>query len=184
MLFRSKEISEADLKRCIRKGCLNFSFVPVITGSAFKNKGVQPLLDAVIDYLPSPKDIGFIEGGILVNNYQANKSDSDIETTPMYALAITTVKNKQGLVSTSGGAYKETIASGEPLSYKTSGSAIDQQTSGDYGNIINESLESSNIDVAKVALDMNLLNRGFSAIQGVIDDVNKVVSGLLSKLGA
>ena len=60
--LNGKEISEADLKRCIRKGCLNFSFVPVITGSAFKNKGVQPLLDAVIDYLPSPKDIGFIEG--------------------------------------------------------------------------------------------------------------------------
>jgi elongation factor G len=41
---------------------LNFDFVPVLTGSAFKNKGVQPLLDAVVDYLPSPEDIGSIKG--------------------------------------------------------------------------------------------------------------------------
>ena len=56
-----KEPSEADLIKCIRKGTLSFNFVPILTGSAFKNKGVQPLLDAVIDYLPSPKDIGTIE---------------------------------------------------------------------------------------------------------------------------
>ena len=60
--LEGKEISEADLKKCIRKGTLNFSFVPVICGSAFKNKGVQPLLDAVVDYLPSPLDIGQIIG--------------------------------------------------------------------------------------------------------------------------
>ncbi len=56
------EIKEVDLIRCIRKGTLNFSFVPILTGSAFKNKGVQPLLDAVINYLPSPIDIGSIKG--------------------------------------------------------------------------------------------------------------------------
>ena len=56
------EIKEEDLIKCIRKGCLNFDFVPVLTGSAFKNKGVQPLLDAVVDYLPSPIDIGSIKG--------------------------------------------------------------------------------------------------------------------------
>ena len=56
------EIKEEDLIKCIRKGCLNFDFVPVLTGAAFKNKGVQPLLDAVVDYLPSPIDIGSIKG--------------------------------------------------------------------------------------------------------------------------
>ena len=45
-----------------RKGCLKFDFVPVFTGSAFKNKGVQPLLDAVVDFLPSPKDLLSIKG--------------------------------------------------------------------------------------------------------------------------
>ena len=60
--LNGKEISEKDLTKCIRKGCLKFDFVPVLTGAAFKNKGVQPLLDAVIDYLPSPVDIGSIKG--------------------------------------------------------------------------------------------------------------------------
>ncbi|HEX6073561.1 MAG TPA: elongation factor G [Sphingomicrobium sp.] len=56
------EPDTATLKKLIRKGTLNFSFVPVLCGSAFKNKGVQPLLDAVVDYLPSPLDIPAIEG--------------------------------------------------------------------------------------------------------------------------
>ncbi len=60
--LNGEEINEADLMKCIRKGTLNFTFVPVITGSAFKNKGVQPLLDSVVNYLPSPVDIGFIKG--------------------------------------------------------------------------------------------------------------------------
>ena len=57
-----KEITVDTLKACIRKGTIDFKFVPVLCGTAFKNKGVQPLLDAVVDYLPSPKDIGFVEG--------------------------------------------------------------------------------------------------------------------------
>jgi len=50
------------LKKCIRKGTLSFSFVPVLCGTAFKNKGVQPLLDAVCDYLPSPLDMPATKG--------------------------------------------------------------------------------------------------------------------------
>ncbi len=50
------------LKKCIRKGTLAGAFVPVLCGSAFKNKGVQPLLDAVIDYMPSPLDVGNVKG--------------------------------------------------------------------------------------------------------------------------
>ena len=56
------EPTVAQLKALIRKGTLNFSFVPVLCGSAFKNKGVQPLLDGVVDYLPSPLDIPPVEG--------------------------------------------------------------------------------------------------------------------------
>lgn len=51
------ELSEGEIKACIRKGTISGAFVPVLCGSAFKNKGVQPLLDGVIDYLPSPLDI-------------------------------------------------------------------------------------------------------------------------------
>jgi elongation factor G len=55
--LNGKEIAEADLKRCIRKATIAGSFIPVLNGTAFKNKGVQTLLDAVVDYLPSPVDI-------------------------------------------------------------------------------------------------------------------------------
>jgi elongation factor G len=60
--LEGNEPDVATLKKLIRKGTLNFSFVPVLCGSAFKNKGVQPLLDAVVDYLPSPLDIKDVEG--------------------------------------------------------------------------------------------------------------------------
>ena len=57
-----EELSEVDIKKAIRKGTLAFDFVPILCGSAFKNKGVQPMLDAVIDFLPSPLDIPPAEG--------------------------------------------------------------------------------------------------------------------------
>ena len=58
------EPSVETLKRCIRIGTLASNFVPVLCGSAFKNKGVQPLLDAVVDYLPSPLDVDSVKGVI------------------------------------------------------------------------------------------------------------------------
>jgi elongation factor G len=60
--LEGKEIPLETLKKCLRKGTINMSFVPVFCGSAFKNKGVQPLLDAVVDYLPSPVDIPSVKG--------------------------------------------------------------------------------------------------------------------------
>src|SRR6187200_1098700 len=57
-----KEPDEPTLKRMIRKAVLTGAFYPVLCGSAFKNKGVQPLLDAVVDYLPSPVDVPAIKG--------------------------------------------------------------------------------------------------------------------------
>jgi elongation factor G len=60
--LEGNEPDVATLKALIRKGTLGFAFVPVLCGSAFKNKGVQPLLDAVVDYLPSPLDIPDVEG--------------------------------------------------------------------------------------------------------------------------
>ena len=56
------EVSEVILKRAIRNAVIKDGFIPVFCGTAFKNKGVQPLLDAVIDYLPSPLDLGAVKG--------------------------------------------------------------------------------------------------------------------------
>ncbi|MCG2840811.1 elongation factor G [Sandaracinobacter sp. RS1-74] len=60
--LEGNEPDTATLKKLIRKGTLAFDFVPVLCGSSFKNKGVQPLLDSVIDYLPSPIDIPDVQG--------------------------------------------------------------------------------------------------------------------------
>ena len=60
--LEGKEPSIDKIKKCIRKGTLDFAFTPIITGSAFKNKGVQTFLDAVVDYMPSPLDRPPIQG--------------------------------------------------------------------------------------------------------------------------
>lgn len=72
------------LKKLIRQGTLNLSFVPVLTGTAFKNKGVQPLLDAVVDYMPSPLDVEAI-AGVTEEGEPTERQSSDAE--PMSALA-------------------------------------------------------------------------------------------------
>jgi elongation factor G len=62
LALEGKDIPIDMLKKAIRRGTLEFKIVPVLCGTAFKNKGVQPLLDAVVDYLPSPLDIPPVEG--------------------------------------------------------------------------------------------------------------------------
>ncbi len=70
-----KEPDEETLKRLIRKAVLTGAFYPVLCGSAFKNKGVQPLLDAVVDYLPSPIDVPAIKGTDDAGNEVVRKAD-------------------------------------------------------------------------------------------------------------
>ena len=78
------EPDTAMLKKLIRKGTLAMAFVPVVCGSAFKNKGVQPLLDAVVDYLPSPLDVAAIKG-ILPDGSEDSRASDD--KAPFSALA-------------------------------------------------------------------------------------------------
>ncbi len=73
--LEGKEPDEATLKRLIRKAVLSGAFYPVLCGSAFKNKGVQPLLDAVVDYLPSPLDVPAIKGTDDKGNEVVRKAD-------------------------------------------------------------------------------------------------------------
>jgi len=74
-----EEPSEEVLKKCIRKGTLAAKFVPVLCGSAFKNKGVQPLLDAVVAFLPSPLDIGSVKGESIDGDKELIRNPSDDE---------------------------------------------------------------------------------------------------------
>jgi elongation factor G len=89
-----EDVTEEDVKRALRAGTLAFDFVPVLCGSAFKNKGVQPMLDAVVDYLPSPLDIPPAVG-------TNNKGDQELtraadENGPFAALAFKIVADPFG----------------------------------------------------------------------------------------
>jgi len=85
MAYLEGEEPDVDtLKRCIRMGTLKSAFVPVLTGTAFKNKGVQPLLDAVVDYMPSPLEVDAIKG-IEDDGTETVRESSDTE--PFSALA-------------------------------------------------------------------------------------------------
>jgi len=83
--LEGQEPNEETLKDCIRKGTLAGEVIPILLGSAFKNKGVQPLLDAVIDYLPSPTDVESIKGIKVGTEAEIERHNSDDE--PFSALA-------------------------------------------------------------------------------------------------
>jgi elongation factor G len=83
--LEGKEISESELRRAIRNAALAIKIVPVLCGSAFRNKGVQPLLDAVVDYLPSPLDIPPVKG--INPNSQAVEERPARDDAPFSALA-------------------------------------------------------------------------------------------------
>ena len=82
--LEGEEISEAELKAAIRKGVIANEIVPVVCGSSYKNKGVQQMLDAVVEYMPSPLDIPPIDG-VTLDGVEAVRHTDDNE--PMSALA-------------------------------------------------------------------------------------------------
>ncbi|MFT6762146.1 MAG: elongation factor G [Candidatus Aldehydirespiratoraceae bacterium] len=109
-----EEIPEHQIKEAIRKGTLAFDFVPILCGSAFKNKGVQPMLDAVVDYMPSPMDIPpahgtMMQGGEEVDVYRK----ADIKE-PFAALAFKIVADPFGKL-TYFRVYSGEIAKGEEV---------------------------------------------------------------------
>ena len=89
-----EEFSEAEIKAAIRQGTIDGSIMPMLCGSAFKNKGVQVLLDAVVDYLPAPPEVPAITGE-LPNGEEAVRHSSDDE--PFAALAFKIATDKFGL---------------------------------------------------------------------------------------
>ena len=86
-------LTEDEVRKAIRLGTINFSFVPVLCGSAFKNKGVQPMLDAVVDFLPSPLDIPAAQGIDAKGELQERPAD---EKAPFAALAFKIVADRFG----------------------------------------------------------------------------------------
>ncbi len=86
--LEGKMPTEAELKALIRKGTVTNLFVPILCGSAFKNKGVQPMLDAVVDYLPSPLDVPPMKGIDFKTNEEVTRAPSDDAPLSMLAFKI------------------------------------------------------------------------------------------------
>jgi elongation factor G len=84
--LEGEEISNDEFRSCIRKGVVANKFVPVMCGSAFKNKGVQPLLDAVCAYFPSPEDVGAVHGSEMDDPEQPDSREAS-DDVPFSALA-------------------------------------------------------------------------------------------------
>ncbi len=91
--FAGEEFTEEEIKRGLRKGTIELKLNPVVCGSSYKNKGVQKLLDAIVDYMPSPIDIPAIKGE-LPNGQEAERKASDDE--PFSALAFKVVTDPYG----------------------------------------------------------------------------------------
>ena len=91
--FNGEELTVPEIKSGIRKGVLSLSMTPVLCGSALSNKGVQPLLDAVIDYFPSPTDIPPVKGHNM-DGSEAERPASD--DAPLSGLAFKIAKDQFG----------------------------------------------------------------------------------------
>jgi elongation factor G len=95
--LNGKEISNETIKKLLRKAVLTSAFFPVLCGSAFKNKGVQPLLDAVVDYLPSPLDRPSIKGIDVKTGEETTRPASDSE--PLSLLAFKLMDDQYGILT-------------------------------------------------------------------------------------
>ena len=111
--LEGEEPDSAVLRRCVRKGALAGAFVPVLNGSAFKNKGVQPLLDSVVDYLPAPSDVAAVEGVAPKSDEPVSRASADDE--PFSALAFKIMNDKYVGSLTFARVYSGVLESGSAV---------------------------------------------------------------------
>ncbi|HFK6736046.1 TPA: elongation factor G [Listeria monocytogenes] len=116
--LEGEEITKEELKAGIRKGTLNVEFYPVVCGTAFKNKGVQPMLDAVLDYLPAPTDVPAING-VLPDGEEAARHADDSE--PFSSLAFKVMTDPYVGRLTFFRVYSGTLNSGSYVQNSTKG---------------------------------------------------------------
>jgi elongation factor G len=113
-----EELSEEELKSALRKATIAMELIPVLCGSAFKSKGVQPLLDAVVDYLPSPLDVPAVKG-ILADGSEVERAADDNEAATALAFKVTSDPNgtitfiRQYSGTTEAGSYVYNPAKGK-----------------------------------------------------------------------
>jgi elongation factor G len=116
--LEGEEITVPELKAALRKGCCNVQIFPVVCGSSYRNKGVQLMLDAVVDYLPAPTDVADIRG-TLEDGTETTRKSSDDE--PFAALAFKIISDPYVGKLTFFRVYSGTLASGSYVLNSTKG---------------------------------------------------------------
>ena len=117
--LEGEEVDEAKLKKCIRQAVLDIEIIPVLCGTAFKNKGVQTLLDAVVDYMPAPVDVPAIKG--IHPDTEAEDSRPASDSEPFSALAFKVMTDPFVGTLTFFRVYSGTLAAGSYLINSTKG---------------------------------------------------------------
>jgi elongation factor G len=117
--LNGQSLSEEEVRRCIRAGAIAMKITPVLCGSAFKNKGVQQLLDGVVDYLPSPLDIPPVKGIDPNSGKEVERKPSDSE--PFAALAFKIMSDPFAGQLTYFRVYSGTLKTGTPVLNVTKG---------------------------------------------------------------
>jgi len=112
--LEGEEPTLEELRACIRKGTINMSFTPVVGGSAFKNKGVQTLLDAVVDFMPSPLDVPSVKGHEYRGPEDVEVERKADDNEPFSALAFKLMATKFGTLTFTR-IYSGTISKGDTV---------------------------------------------------------------------
>jgi len=117
--LNGQSLTEEDIRRVVRAGAISMKVIPVLCGSAFKNKGVQQLLDGVVDFLPSPLDIPAVKGLDLNTGKELERKPSDSE--PFSALAFKIMSDPFAGQLTYFRVYSGTLKTGTPVLNVTKG---------------------------------------------------------------
>ena len=117
--LEGEEVDEARLKKCIRQAVLDIEIIPVLCGTAFKNKGVQTLLDAVVDYMPAPVDVPAIKG--IHPDTEAEDTRAASDSAPFAALAFKVMTDPFVGTLTFFRVYSGTLAAGSYIINSTKG---------------------------------------------------------------
>lgn len=187
--FAGEEFTEAEIRAGLRKGTVTLKFTPVLCGSSFKNKGVQLLLDAIVDYLPSPIDVPAIKGTTLGDDQLVERKSSDDEPFAGLAFKVATdpfvgslcfFRVYSGKLTAGSYVYNSTKDKKERVGrivqmYANQRKEIDELVAGDIGAIVGlkDTTTGDTLCDEKNPILLESMNFAEPVIQNAIEPANK-----------
>ena len=187
--FAGEEFTEAEIRAGLRKGTISLKFTPVLCGSSFKNKGVQLLLDAIVDYLPSPVDVPAIKGNIPGQEEMIERKSSDDEPFAGLAFKVATdpfvgnlcfFRVYSGKLTAGSYVYNSTKDKKERVGrivqmYANQRKEIDELVAGDIGAIVGlkDTTTGDTLCDEKNPILLESMNFAEPVIQNAIEPANK-----------